>query len=225
LSERIIICTTMMRQNISDLKNVIELAVSLKVPFIRFVPLRKEGRACTTWSDINSGVSIEDYEKFYRYVFEKSNEEYPAIKISSGLCGFVLNQKSYDKNGHWCTIGSNLIVDSDGSIYPCSMFMCDDYKIGNIKTHTINNLIQSNELARVVDLLTQRKNRVEKCSTCIWKNLCQAGCMGLANGRYGSIWESDGFCKYRKELYEEAITCLVEGRRMTQGSNWSSECG
>jgi len=224
LAERTNFCTTLTRQNISDIGGIINLTQSFEIPFVRFIPLRKEGRACRSWPELNSGLSIKDSEEFYDYIFEKAKKEYPNIEITSGLCGFVLDPKKLDNYGRWCPVGRMLIIDTKGDTYPCVMFMDEQYKLGNIRTDSMDDFKNSPVLSKLVNDLTDREEKILKCRSCMWKNFCQAGCAGLALERYKTIWKSDECCHYRKNLYEKAFVKIVEGKALFYSQGEESEC-
>jgi len=57
--------------------------------------------------------------------------------------------------------------------------------------------------------LAERRSKIQECAACTWRNLCQAGCMGLALDNKGTIWDTDDFCDYRKRAYKEAFDKIL----------------
>ncbi|MFC1591889.1 PqqD family peptide modification chaperone [Thermodesulfobacteriota bacterium] len=223
-SQRLNICTTVMKQNFDDAHNIISLARRIGVKMVRFIPLLKEGRACTTWQDIKNDVSEKQFEVFYTYIFDQAKQDYPDMQISSGLCGLTLDRRSFDQRGHWCPIARTLIVDSGGDVYSCAMLMKKEFCLGNICDNSIEQLCASPVRLMLISALTQRKQKNENCRQCIWQNFCQAGCMGLALHSGGSIHVRDELCSFRKKLYEKAIVKLVEGKKPLYFTGERSEC-
>lgn len=224
LGDRVTTCTTIMKNNISDLKNIIKLAQKIGVRHVRFIPLQKEGRACRSWNDLHEEMLGKECEKFYDYIFEKASKDFPDMIISSGLCGFVLDAQQFNKKGYWCPVENNLVVDSQGNVYPCSLLMNQDYRLGNICYNTIAELRQSSIRADINKALKGRKDVIGKCIQCVWKNFCQSGCMGLAVHGTGSIWESDEYCSYRKKIYKNAIQKIIKGTSNCYLKSEKSEC-
>ena len=64
-------------------------------------------------------------------------------------------------------------------------------------------------MADVCLALVERRQKIEKCAACTWRNLCQAGCMGQALDNKGTIWDTDDFCDYRKRAYKEAFDRIL----------------
>jgi radical SAM protein with 4Fe4S-binding SPASM domain len=213
-----------MSKNVTDYKNIISLAHDLGVPFVRFIPLRQVGSACASWSKISCGLLQDECEEFFDYVNQHAREEFPGMKITSGISGFVLDPKKFDKRGHWCSIGNELAVDTNGDIFPCVIMMQKEFCLGNIRTTTVNDLKKSPVLAKLVTALSERKDHNSKCQECMWKNFCQCGCMALAMDRFGSIWEPDEFCVYRKKLYDEALIKIAQGKTSANIMGGGTEC-
>ncbi|MBN1637156.1 MAG: PqqD family peptide modification chaperone [Deltaproteobacteria bacterium] len=214
MHDRVNLCATVTRHNISDLKNIIALASGLGIHSVRFLPLRKKGRALRGWNDLNEGLSAEECEAFYDYVFHDAQSEFPDMEISSGLCGYVLNPEQFDEQGNWCPIGNNLVVDSRGNAYACVLLMDQKYRLGSIIKNRLEELWQSPVLAELSSALDERRNKIAECRSCLWKNMCQSGCMGLAYDRFDSIWAKDELCEYRKKIYNRTMTRISEGKRV-----------
>jgi uncharacterized protein len=218
------LCTTIMKSNISDLKNIIHFARKHDIKFVRFLPLRKKGRANRSWAELNEGVPFDEIEKFIEYAHEIAQQEIPDMKISSGLCGLVIDNKKFNINGHWCPIGSQLVIDTSGDVYPCVLCMEQNFKLGNIKNNSIDYFQKSSFLSELVHTITLRKERIPKCMKCTWRNFCQAGCMGLALDKFDTLWESDEGCRYRKKAYNKAMKSLIQGKKYFNFCK-DEECG
>ena len=212
LQNKINLCTTVMQQNINDLPNIFALASSLGIPFVRFLPLRRKGNARTNWQDIQGEVSVKDYEQFYTYVFKTAMRQYPELDIRCGLSGFIVDPKKLMDDGHWCPIGKNIIIDTRGNVYPCSLLINDRFKIGNIKENTFNDILKHPTLLELMAARNKRKDTIEKCKTCMWKNFCQSSCLGSVFEQQGTIWDTDEFCDFRIRLYEQSVIKLAHNR-------------
>jgi len=215
MAEKLTISTTIMRSNISDLENIVHLAKHLGVSQVRFIPLRKEGRACRSWPGLKQSISSKSCEHFYEYVFQHAREDFPDMKISTAVCGFLLDKKAFNDNGHWCPIGSQLVIDTLGDVYPCVLCMNSNFKLGNIKVDPIDVLKRSAILVKLVKSIDDRKDTIEKCRICMWKNFCQSGCAGLALDSLRTIWKTDQLCSYRKKAYKKAFEMLIDGTSMS----------
>ncbi len=79
------------------------------------------------------------------------------------------------------------------------------YKLGNIVKNNLNEIKENKILNKLMLAKIERKNKIEKCSTCMWKHFCQSSCMGLALEKHGTIWNTDAYCRFRKSLYEKNV--------------------
>ena len=65
-----------------------------------------------------------------------------------------------------------LVFEGDGTAFPCDFYCTDDYALGNITTHTIEELLLSPKA-----LSFRKENGIkEKCTDCPYLNLCKGGC-------------------------------------------------
>jgi radical SAM protein with 4Fe4S-binding SPASM domain len=224
LGNKINLCTTVMSQNYGDLPNIIELSHVMGIKYIRFLPLLKLGNACNNWDEIQRSLTQKDYEDFYYYIFEEAQNRYPDIVISSGLSGFILNSVNLKKNNNWCPVGSRIVIDTTGNVYPCDFLMTEFYKMGNIRTSNLDEIIKSPVLASLIKAKHERKNKISTCRNCMWKNFCLSGCMGKALHHAGTIWGTDQFCEFRKTLYEKAVLKMANKKEFLNYQGYISEC-
>jgi len=210
LGDRINFSTTVMNQNLDDLIEIINLAQRLGVPLVRFLPLRRKGTARSMWQTVGSGLSTEDYARFYDDTHRLHATVGTEIEISCGLSGFLLKMpEEFEKDDIWCPVGRRVVVDFNGDAYPCVLMMEDEFRLGNVFHNSLEEIIQSKAMAGVCRALSERRQKIEKCAGCTWRNLCQAGCMGQALDNKGTIWDTDDFCDYRKRAYEEAFDKIL----------------
>jgi len=214
LGKRITVSTTIMEQNIRELKDIICLAQRLKVPYLRFLPVRNTGRCKQQWDKIGAGLGIKDYEKIFQYVIELQANHQPGIDISCGVSGFLLkipqSSRGADKGDDiWCPIGKRMVVDTKGDAWPCVLMMRKKFKLGNVFVETPQKIMQSKVMKSVCRALSSRRKKIEKCRACTFQNLCQAGCMGQALDHTDTIWDTDAFCLFRQKAYAFAFNKIL----------------
>ena len=206
LGERLHVSTTIMKQNLPDLAEIISMAERRNVSMVRFLPLRRLGRGAEEWEVIGSGVAVRDHEEFYRYAWDLLTNRRRTTEISCGLSGFLLKMPdSCSADNIWCSVGRMLVVGTGGDVYPCVLLMDDEFRLGNAFQADLMSMVLSEKMAKICRILSERRLRIEKCAACSWRNLCQAGCMGQALEHTGSVWDTDDFCAYRDRAYEEAF--------------------
>jgi radical SAM protein with 4Fe4S-binding SPASM domain len=209
LSDKLNTATTVMRQNLGDLPNIIDLAERLGIPLVRFLPLRKHGTAVHRWSEIGEGLRREDSESFYDFVVHSGQPAHSCVEVRCGLSGFLLTMPEEASEDIWCPVGRQLVVDVDGSAYPCTVMMMHEFRLGSVFTDSVDKLFSSAPMQEVCGALAERRIRIKRCSNCVWRNLCQGGCMAMALEHKGTIWETDDFCDYRQKVYREAFDRIL----------------
>ena len=188
---------TITRENASP-ERMIEICAGLGVKEVRFSALQKVGRAAARWADLSP--SIHQYESVYRRLYlEKSISD---IKVHPGLAGLVFD---FPPDGHWCRLGESLLVDADGSIFPCSLLKHPDFKLGDVREMTVAQAMDSTKLKALVYASRRRWRESGPCCDCVWRAFCQAGCPGQMFWETGDIGGIDQFCRLRTELYEALL--------------------
>ena len=211
LGGKITISTTVMKQNIRDLGGIIGLAEKMGIQSIRFLPLRKAGRAESLWNEVGASLTAEDYEVFYDMVLSQQTSQGTSLQISCGLSGFLLAMPDEcQADGIWCPVGKKLVVSTNGDTFPCVLMMREEFKLGNVFYNNLTEIMKSKEITQIYKELTERKTKIEKCSSCLWRNFCQAGCMGQVLDEKETIWDTDRFCEYRQKLYEKTFQALLK---------------
>ncbi len=72
------------------------------------------------------------------------------------------------------TCGRVLVVEHDGSVYSCDHFVEPDYRIGDIETASLTDLVDGPAQRRFGD---GKKNLLpSQCLTCPWLQVCNGGC-------------------------------------------------
>ena len=154
--------------------------------------------------------------------------KYPELNISCGLSGYVLDSKKIGADGSWCPVGKKIVIDTKGDVFPCVLLMDEKFKIGNIKTNSIEDLKSNLILKNLSCARVERKNKIKKCSTCMWKNFCQGSCMGEAYEKNKTIWDTDEFCEFRINLYEQSVIKLSKEitfkKHRELGEDINTEC-
>lgn len=160
--------------------------------------------------DFNEDFSLtqEAYGEFLHNTFQLwyedfKNGKYVSIRFFDNLISLILNNQpeSCDMVGH-CSI--NTVVEANGSIYPCDFYVLDEFKLGNIMTTSLSNLISSD---KAVDFIKSSIKEHEDCKVCSFKNLCRSGCRRHKD--FSNNYKNR-FCESFKFFYSKNIPKLVE---------------
>ena len=106
------------------------------------------------------------------------NEYKPRFESCDSICPFRI-EKSEGRE-----VPFRLVVDYDGSVYPCQMLMDKKYRLGHIfNTHPDDIMDQYHEIIYAFHKLPL----IDSCKECDIKNICNGGCKtrGFTNGGRG----------------------------------------
>ena len=73
---------------------------------------------------------------------------------------------------------ANATVEGDGNVYPCDFYVLDKYRLGNVKTNRMINML-TGDIAR--QFVTESLTVHDKCRVCKYDKLCRGGCRRLRN--------------------------------------------
>jgi radical SAM protein with 4Fe4S-binding SPASM domain len=92
-----------------------------------------------------------------------------------------------------CRAGwTSLEIDTDGTVYPCSMLTSPEHAVGSLRTHTIVELWRAPKLDVLRAGLPLWSDEV--CMGCHNLNWCRGGCRGLSLRLLGDVHRADPTC-------------------------------
>ena len=184
--------------NADYVKDLVKLAVDLRIPVVTFVRVQEFGRA----SEWGLGISNE----LAHEVLIKLSEVNPTgVKVvysgfRFGLLSLI--RKAYGEaeellnrlkvvNYGTCPAGkSRLVIDSNGDIYGCELLMKPEFREGNVKQDELGKVWVSGFRA------FRNRTPISLCVTCPFFKLCQGGCPARAYVKYGSLNSPDPQCPF-----------------------------
>lgn len=158
----------------------------LGVPYLQFIPCLEPIGAPRGKSDY--ALMPKHYGKFLCGLFDMwyqdwKNGKYVSIRFFDDYIHMLIGRPS----GSCATsgqCGTYVVVESDGSFYPCDFYVLDEWCTGTISTDTIEDVLRSDVEQR---FLLERNNLPHECRKCKWYPLCRGGCKRdwqLIDGQY-----------------------------------------
>ena len=87
-----------------------------------------------------------------------------------------------------------LVVEADGSVYPCDFYCLDEYRVGNILDNSLEEILSAGRLSPV-----QKREPLPKlCGSCPYLAFCGGGCKRMQ--REIACTDRDSVCGYREFL-------------------------
>ena len=115
--------------------------------------------------------------------------------------------------------GQYLVVESDGTVYPCDFYTVSEWSLGNIRDKGIEELL-SGELAR--EFIRAGGEKPEECRTCPYYRACRGGCkrdylptLNHERNRFCEAYKS--FFSYAWERLGQAAAAELRARRSLGG--------
>lgn len=101
---------------------------------------------------------------------------------------------------------NQLIVESDGSVYPCDFYVLDQYYLGNIQEKGIKELALSN-IAR--DFIQEERTYSKRCKLCRYKYICNGQCK-----RMSICYYDENYCGLEEFMTKHEKTIVEIARRI-----------
>lgn len=132
-------------------------------------------------------ISIRIFDDYLRILMRMS----PSTCAASGACG------------------SYLVVEGDGSLYPCDFYVLDEWKIGNIREMSAKEALRSPVSVRFVKEGTLRP---AACRVCPYFPICRGGCR-----RDWTQVRNHYYCTSFKTFFSYALSRLQEMAQVAMG--------
>ncbi len=98
------------------------------------------------------------------------------------------------------------IVEADGEVYPCDFFVLDEYKLGNLKQVSFEEI---NRKRQELQFIEQSAIVHEDCSKCKYYAICRGGCRRLRNPKNTFCTAYYEFFDYAIRRLEKIAACVV----------------
>ena len=173
-------------------------------------------------ADSELKINNQSFFKFHKQIYDLlMNDSHPMKSVSpiSDIIERMLGGKEKNYGGSTYLMGgcfsSNLVIDVNGNVYPCVMEGMEEYKLGNIKTSSAEEIFHSE--IRKASLKKYERLQSQCKDDCEYFYICQGGCMqvNLLSGR--EMFSRNYFCSGKRELFsyiaddlERRLSSLLE---------------
>ncbi|UOF88756.1 anaerobic sulfatase maturase [Fodinisporobacter ferrooxydans] len=197
------ILTVIHENNIRHAKELMEFYVKEDFDYVQFIPCM-DFRAQETNKSPNYLISPEDYGQFLCDTFDIwYNDGNPtmSVRFFDNMLSVYLHQEA-ELCIHRKTCPQTLILEQNGDAYPCDFFISDDYKLGNVGTDSLKDIL-SNLIYE--SFHSKKPNLPDKCKSCDFLHLCHGGCPRNRSWNIvDDTVEADYFCDSYYRIYSYA---------------------
>jgi uncharacterized protein len=102
--------------------------------------------------ELGQPISIREFDNFASMVMYKQEPELCSMR---GVCSV------------------NLVVEADGSVYPCDFYVLDQWRLGSIYDASFRDLLENEKAKEFVRCAQQLP---DGCKNCQWLRWCRGGC-------------------------------------------------
>lgn len=144
-------------------------------------------------------------ELFELWMADLKNGCEPYIRQFENYIGILLGiePESCDQRGY---CGLQMVVESDGSVYPCDFYAMDRYFLGNLNRDIVETIC---ERQREAEFVKQSLYRDPECEACQYGIFCRGGCRRHKEGQpegVGKNW----FCESYRMFFDTCLPRLTE---------------
>ncbi len=179
--------------------------------FLQFIPYvpdfsREDGQQPYALTNESYALFLTDTFRAYRkdfisgnYVSVRQFDNF--VRIGAGLypecCGM----------GGICF--ANLVVEADGSTYPCDFYVLDEWKMGNIASMPLEDILSSDAASRFVSL---SRAVAPECKECPYLPVCRGGCRRHRENAVGEVG-LNRYCGAYKKFFSECMPLILDMAR------------
>ncbi|WP_157153397.1 radical SAM/SPASM domain-containing protein [Brachyspira murdochii] len=193
-------------------KDVYKKIKKLNLKYTQFIP-------CL--SDINSNdnntysITPKEFSNFYKEIFSLWKEDffnniYYSIQFFDNiipLLGGGYAPMTCGINGI-CT--NQMIIESNGDVFPCDFYCLDNYKLGNIADEDFDNIFYNQKAKDFINEKTDIINNddYKLCRSCRYFKICKLGCKRMLENMYIDNKDKT-FCGY-KDFLDYSINDIIK---------------
>lgn len=170
--------------------------VQLGIKYVQFTPCLGE---LTEEEPSPYALTPKRFASFYVQMFRLWYDAYRkgnliSIKLFDDILNLMVlgRPTSCGMNG---TCQPQLVVEADGSVYPCDFYCLDEYRLGNLKVNSIADLL-NNEC--VQSFVNRPHKQPDICNTCPYLAFCGGNCKRMQ--KEICCANADNYCGYRAFL-------------------------
>jgi len=98
------------------------------------------------------------------------------------------------------------LVEADGSVYPCDFYALDEFRLGNISTHCLKEML-CGETAEA--FLAPSKYSSPKCTSCEYRQICRGGCRRDREPIIDGMLSLNRYCNAYKMFFQHTLQRMI----------------
>lgn len=189
--------------NVTKAKELMQFYEEQRFGFVQFIPCM-DFRSQQVDKPGVYDITPEEYGQFLCEAFDiwfNDGKPKVSVRFFDNLLSIYANRGA-ELCVHRPTCPKTVILEQNGDAFPCDFYMNGDWKVGNVGTHTLDEILQH---PKYQEFLALKANLPDDCRSCRWNSLCHGGCP--RNRKWdgtGDKPDPDYFCSGYKAVYAHA---------------------
>ncbi len=177
-------------------KRIWKLLCNQKIGYVQFIPcLDAPDSPMPSPYALTPGRFASFYTALFRLWAEALRSgRYISIKLFDDICNMLLKHQ-VTACGLDGICQRQIVVEADGSVYPCDFYAVDRWRLGNLAETPLTGLAD-NDTARAFRCRPKPVHAI--CADCRFAKLCGGGCARMADSMY--VARDGKACGYRDFL-------------------------
>ena len=188
------VVTANVAKNAKDVYNALK-----KYRFLQFIPCLDgfDGtKSPYSLTPTLYGEFLKTTFELYRRDFDKGR--YVSVRNFDNYIQILLGNppENCSMNG---VCGNYVLIEGDGSCFPCDFYVLDEWKTGSINTDSFERLAKSDNARRFIEA---SRHVSDRCRTCEWFSLCRGGCRRNREPFSEGLPVLNEYCESFRALFE-----------------------
>jgi uncharacterized protein len=199
------ILTVIHENNVYNAKQLMDFYQREQFRFVQFIPCM-DFQAQETEKSGKYRITPKEYGDFLCEAFDVwYNDGHPitSVRFFDNMLNVYVHQEA-ELCIHRKTCPKTLIIEQNGDVYPCDFFINNKYKLGNVGTESLEDILNSPVYKEFLNL---KPNLPKKCQSCQYIDLCHGGCPRNRTWSFEedkTLVDVDYFCQSYKQIYAYA---------------------
>jgi uncharacterized protein len=192
------------RSNVHSVQELVDFLVDNGIHGVKLNPVAFLGTARADWHDVGlSQEEITEYFQSFAHLIVEQNHSLIETNLRDMIRHIISKQRqSRCLRGH-CGAGESFqTIAANGDIYPCGRStQTPELVLGNVFDETRSLSAPAQENPFIQQIKTRRPKTLEGCSSCHYREMCQAGCSVQAFEKYRTVRHRTPECSFNKAMY------------------------
>lgn len=191
------ILTVLTRQLAQHPKKLFDFYLHHHFDYIQIIPCLPPFEELNDAYSLTPQAFFHFYDEFFTlWLEELKQNHYISVTLFDNLIPLFAGVPP-QQCGYLGFCSMQFVVESDGSVYPCDFYVLDQYKLGNLRDLSLNELMKSPTLPQ---FLHEPHRTTPLCKTCRYARICHGQCR-----RMNVCYFDDQFCGYQAFIQKHEV--------------------